>query len=53
MPGKPAIFLDRDGTLIEDVGYLARPEQVKLLPGAADAVRMLNDAGWHVVMRDP
>lgn len=36
---RPAIFLDRDGTLIKDVGYLRRPEEVELLPGAAMALR--------------
>ena len=44
-PGRRAAFLDRDGTLVEDVHYLARPAQLRLLPGAADAVRALNDAG--------
>jgi D-glycero-D-manno-heptose 1,7-bisphosphate phosphatase len=44
MPRK-AVFLDRDGTLIEEVNYLAHPEQVRLLPGAANAVRELNNAG--------
>ena len=33
-----AVFLDRDGTIIEDVGYLRDPEQVRLLPGAAEAI---------------
>jgi D-glycero-D-manno-heptose 1,7-bisphosphate phosphatase len=41
---RPAVFLDRDGTLIEDVDYLVRPEQLELLPGAARAVRLLNEA---------
>jgi D-glycero-D-manno-heptose 1,7-bisphosphate phosphatase len=47
---REAVFLDRDGTLIEEVNYLATPEQVLLLPGAADAVRRLNDAGVLVVV---
>jgi D-glycero-D-manno-heptose 1,7-bisphosphate phosphatase len=38
-----AAFLDRDGTLIEDANYLADASRVQLLPGAADAVRALND----------
>ncbi|OWK40830.1 D-glycero-alpha-D-manno-heptose-1,7-bisphosphate 7-phosphatase [Fimbriiglobus ruber] len=45
-----AVFLDRDGTIIEDVNYLARPEQVRLIPGAADAVRRLNARGVPVVV---
>lgn len=45
-----ALFLDRDGVLIEEVEYLARPEQVRLISGAAMAVRRANDAGWKVVV---
>ena len=45
-----ALFLDRDGVLIEEVDYLARPEQVRLIPGSAAAVRRVNDAGWKVVV---
>ena len=45
-----AAFLDRDGTLIVDADFLARPEGVELLPGAADAVRRLNEAGVLVVV---
>jgi len=47
---RPVVFADRDGTLIEEMGYLSRPEQVQLIPGAADAVRRLNDAGIAVVV---
>jgi len=42
--------LDRDGVLIEEVEYLARPEQVRLISGAAAAVRRANDAGLKVVV---
>jgi D-glycero-D-manno-heptose 1,7-bisphosphate phosphatase len=48
--GRPAVFLDRDGTLIDDVHYIARPELVVLRPGAAAAVRRLNERGWPVVV---
>ena len=41
---RPAVFLDRDGTLIEDTGYLRDPEDVRLLPSAAAAIRRLNGA---------
>lgn len=41
--GRLAVFFDRDGTLIEDVGYLRSPDEVRLIPGAAEAVRLLND----------
>lgn len=47
---KPAVFLDRDGTLIEQVHYLSRPEQVKLVPGGAEAVKQLRDAGFACVL---
>ena len=46
----PALFLDRDGVLIEEVEYLAKLELVKLIPGAAAVVRRANDAGWRVVI---
>jgi D-glycero-D-manno-heptose 1,7-bisphosphate phosphatase len=47
---KQAVFFDRDGTLIEDVGYLSRPEQVQLKPGVSGVVRQLNAAGFLVVV---
>lgn len=47
---RPAAFLDRDGTLIHDAHYLAEPESVRLLPGAAAAVRRLNEAGLPVLL---
>ncbi len=46
----PALFLDRDGVLIEEVEYLARPAQVKLIAGAAACIRAANVAGWRVVV---
>jgi len=45
-----AVFLDRDGTIIQDVGYVRSPEQVRLLPGAAAAIRQLNSNGWLAVV---
>jgi len=42
---KGIVFLDRDGTLIEEVGYLADPGAVREIPGAADALRELAAAG--------
>lgn len=47
---KPAAFLDRDGTLIELVHHLTDPAEVRLIPGAAAAVRRLRDAGFAVVV---
>lgn len=46
----PAVFLDRDGTLIELVHHLTDPHDVRLIPGAAAAVRSLRDAGYRVVI---
>ena len=50
MSRRPAVFLDRDGTIIEDVGYLQAPGQVRLLPGAGPAIGRLNAAGWLTVV---
>jgi D-glycero-D-manno-heptose 1,7-bisphosphate phosphatase len=47
---KPAVFLDRDGVVIEDPHYLHTPDQVRLLPGSAEAIAALNQAGWLVVI---
>lgn len=46
----PAVFLDRDGTLIDEVGYLDRPERVVLYPYSTAAIRALNRAGFRVIM---
>jgi D-glycero-D-manno-heptose 1,7-bisphosphate phosphatase len=43
-------ILDRDGVLNVDVGYAHRPDQLLLTPGAAAAVRRLNQAGWAVAV---
>jgi lipopolysaccharide heptosyltransferase II len=48
--GRPAVFLDRDGTVIEEVNYLRTPEQVCLIPGAAAALRELQSAGYALVV---
>jgi D-glycero-D-manno-heptose 1,7-bisphosphate phosphatase len=45
-----AVFLDRDGTIIEEVGYLDRPERVEFFPWTIDAIRVLNQAGLAVVL---
>jgi D-glycero-D-manno-heptose 1,7-bisphosphate phosphatase len=50
MAARPVVFVDRDGTLIEEVGYVNHPSRVRLLPGAAQAVARLRDADHAVVV---
>jgi D-glycero-D-manno-heptose 1,7-bisphosphate phosphatase len=47
---KPAIFLDRDGTLVEEAGYLDRLERLVFFPYSVDAIRLLNRSGFAVVI---
>ena len=47
---RPAVFLDRDGTLLEEAGYLDRLERLLFFPFAIDAVRLLNRGGFAVVI---
>jgi histidinol-phosphate phosphatase family protein len=48
--GKPAFFLDRDGTINVDPGYLRDPSALELLPGVASAIRRARDAGFAIVV---
>jgi D-glycero-D-manno-heptose 1,7-bisphosphate phosphatase len=50
MSGRRGAFLDRDGTIIEDVSYISRPDQVRLRPGAAEAIALLNANDVAVVV---
>ncbi len=45
-----AVFLDRDGTVNEEINYLNKVEQLKLIEGAAEGIRMLREAGYKVVI---
>jgi D-glycero-D-manno-heptose 1,7-bisphosphate phosphatase len=45
---RPAVFLDRDGTLNHDIGYLHRIADFRWFPGAVNAIRRLNDSGHYV-----
>jgi D-glycero-D-manno-heptose 1,7-bisphosphate phosphatase len=48
--GRPAFFVDRDGTLIEDPGYIAHPDKVRLIAGAAGALRRFALSGYALVL---
>jgi len=48
--GNRAVFLDRDGTIIEDVDYLTRVDQMRILPGAAEALSQLKAAGFLLIV---
>lgn len=45
-----AVFIDRDGTLNEDIGYVSNPEELILFPFAAEAVRLINRAGIKAIV---
>lgn len=45
-----AVFLDRDGTIARDVHYCRRPEDFELLPTVPEAIKVLNDSGFKVVV---
>ncbi len=45
---RPAVFLDRDGTLIVDAEYLSRPSQIKLFSNSVEALKLLGKAGFYL-----
>lgn len=47
---RPAVFVDRDGCLTEEVGYVNHVSRIRLLPRSAQAIRRLNDTGMAAVM---
>lgn len=47
---RPALFLDRDGVIVEEVGFLHRPEDVRLIDGAVDVIAAANRTGVPVVV---
>ena len=47
---RPAAFLDRDGTLMEDSGYIGDPRRVRVLPGVPEALRALHAAGYERIV---
>jgi histidinol-phosphate phosphatase family protein len=46
----PAIFLDRDGTLMHDADYCSRPDQVQIFDGVTDVLRQLRGAGYKIIV---
>ncbi|MGH9332446.1 MAG: D-glycero-alpha-D-manno-heptose-1,7-bisphosphate 7-phosphatase [Vicinamibacteria bacterium] len=48
--GKPAIFLDRDGTLNESVGYVNHPSRFRLFPWTVETIRAIREEGWLAVL---
>jgi histidinol-phosphate phosphatase family protein len=49
-PLRPAVFLDRDGTLTPEFGYLGDPARARLLPGVGDGLRLLARSGYDLVL---
>ena len=47
---RPALFIDRDGTLSEEVGYVNHPSRFRVFPYSADAIKLLNDNGWLAIV---
>lgn len=47
---RPAVFLDRDGTIIEECGYLQRLDRMKIFPWTPDALRLLKRAGFTIIV---
>lgn len=50
MGGRKAVFLDRDGVIIKDKGFVYRVEDVEFIPGAIESIRLLHDHGFLVVV---
>jgi len=48
--GNRAVFLDRDGTIAPDVIYCSRPEDFSIFPGTAEAVKLINQAGFKAIV---
>lgn len=48
--GRPAVFLDRDGTIMEDVDYCSDPRDVRLIGGAANALGRMQAAGFKLII---
>lgn len=47
---KPAVFIDRDGTINEQMGYINHLSRFRILPGVPEAVKLLNESNYHVIV---
>jgi D-glycero-D-manno-heptose 1,7-bisphosphate phosphatase len=47
---RPALFMDRDGTISEEVGYVNHPSRFRVFPYTAEAIKLLNDNGWLAIV---
>ena len=47
---QPAVFIDRDGTISEEVGYINHPSRFRLFSYSAEAIRLLNEHGWLAIV---
>jgi D-glycero-D-manno-heptose 1,7-bisphosphate phosphatase len=47
---RPAVFIDRDGTISEEVGYINHPSRFRVFPYTAEAIKLLNDQGWLAIV---
>jgi len=47
---RPAVFIDRDGTISEEVGYVNHPSRFRLFPYSSEAIRILNESGWLAIL---
>lgn len=47
---KPAVFIDRDGTISEEVGYVNHPSRFRLFPYSSEAIKILNNNGWLAIV---
>ena len=47
---RPAVFIDRDGTLVEEVNFLSKVEDLQLFPFTAEAIQLLKERGFRIVV---
>ncbi len=47
---RKAVFIDRDGTITEETGYLDHPDKLRLIAGSAEAIKLINDLGMKVIV---